>query len=464
MKTIPVENIKPNGLNRKNSELTLIPSVKTDGVLEPIIVYKEKGESVFTIAAGHRRYASAVNFGLETIPCIVMTKDKAIRAAALENLDREDLSPADLCDSVLSLYEESGYCIDDIAAVTKLRKNQVVRLLRIRDCIPEVRQNLKDKVYTVEQALEYAPFSQEVQTKVFKELGKSTSIKPSSIRSFLNAKVGKSLAECTDDIVESNLYCGHSCLECEHNLACDGVLFCDGVTKEESVCSKVANYYGKYTEYAKSLGVDYITSSEIETAGYTEGKKGYFSYDDSYKQNHEGYTEAIDENGKRCFGGGKFITPPSAVNPEIKELEESLEKEEKWLEELLESVTKNIMKRLYGESAKKIIETLNTLDKTSQNAFVAVLEHSDMELEKDDDLNYKLMHSLMDQHPGIISKYSTIYRIKAGDKPSEIFKKYYDHLAGTEDADDIRRIDVTATNIRDFNNKLKELRKKEASK
>ena len=241
-------------------------------------------------------------------------------------------------------------------------------------------------------------------------------------------------------------------------------MFCDGVTKEESVCSKVANYYGKYTEYAKSLGVDYITSSEIETAGYTEGKKGYFSYDDSYKQNHEGYTEAIDENGKRCFGGGKFITPPSAVNPEIKELEESLEKEEEWLGELLESVTKNIMKRLYGESAKKIIKTLNTLDKTSQNAFVAVLEHSDMELEEDDDLNYKLMHALMDQHPGIISKYSTTYRIKAGDKPSEIFKKYYDHLAGTEDADDIRRIDVTATNIRDFNNKLKELRKKEAAK
>ena len=38
----------PNGNNRKNAkELTLIPSVKTDGILEPIIVYKEKGDEKF---------------------------------------------------------------------------------------------------------------------------------------------------------------------------------------------------------------------------------------------------------------------------------------------------------------------------------------------------------------------------------------------------------------------------------
>ena len=90
MKIIPVENIMPNGNNRKNAkELTLIPSVKTDGILEPIIVYKEKGDEKFRIAAGHRRYASAKAYGIEDIPCIVLSKEKAIRAAHIENIDRE---------------------------------------------------------------------------------------------------------------------------------------------------------------------------------------------------------------------------------------------------------------------------------------------------------------------------------------------------------------------------------------
>ena len=79
MTSIPIENITPNGNNRKNAgELTLIPSIKTDGILEPIIVYKDKGDKLFKIAAGHRRYASAKAYGIDKIPCIVLPKEKAI--------------------------------------------------------------------------------------------------------------------------------------------------------------------------------------------------------------------------------------------------------------------------------------------------------------------------------------------------------------------------------------------------
>ena len=149
MKIIPIENIMPNGNNRKNAgELSLIPSVKTDGILEPIIVYKEKGDEKFRIAAGHRRYASAKAYGIEDIPCIVLPKEKAIRAAHIENIDRENLSPADLAESILSMNVDCGYCVDDIAAVTRLSKNQVARILRIKNCIPEVQEALKEGKFT----------------------------------------------------------------------------------------------------------------------------------------------------------------------------------------------------------------------------------------------------------------------------------------------------------------------------
>ena len=275
MTIIPIGNITPNGNNRKNGgELTLIPSVKTDGILEPVIVYKEEGDEKFRIAAGHRRYASAKAYGIEDIPCIVLPKEKAIRAASIENLDRENLTPADVAESILSMHA-CGYSNNEISLITKHTKNQVARIIKLEDCIPEVRESLRKGDISLEIALEYAPYSKDIQKDVYKNFSKATWFKANDIRNALNRRLGNPLKECSDLFFRSTLGCGVSCLSCEKNLACNGVLFSEGVTKEESVCTSKEDWLRKYTELAKSLGLRYQDVEGLKDYGYAEEYLGF---------------------------------------------------------------------------------------------------------------------------------------------------------------------------------------------
>lgn len=73
----------------------LTASVKSHGVLQPIIVRKVgKG---YELIAGHRRYTAASAAGLKTIPASVVTADDAmaLEIAVIENSQREDPNPMD---------------------------------------------------------------------------------------------------------------------------------------------------------------------------------------------------------------------------------------------------------------------------------------------------------------------------------------------------------------------------------
>lgn len=459
MKIIPIENIMPNGNNRKNAkELTLIPSVKTDGILEPIIVYKEKGDEKFRIAAGHRRYASAKAYGIEDIPCIVLPKEKAIRAAHIENIDRENLSPADLAESILSMNIDCGYCIDDIAAVTRLSKNQVARILRIKNCIPEVQEALKEGKFTLEIALEYAPYSEDIQKAVYKDYHKSTWSKAKDIREALNRRVGTPLKEYSDEFINSTLGCNTSCLTCENNLACDGLLFADGVSKEDSVCTCTENRIRKYVELAKSLGLKYQDIEELKKFGYEAGITEF----NHGKEQPTCYTDCekgLDKFGEICYFGGKYTYPSQQkreMSEKEKDLRESLRKEEDWLRHLMEEAETHIGNNLYKSVAEALVKALEPFGDDIKKGFESIIDDSLFDDESSMDLETKIIKTMFNQKPGRISSTVVICEIKANKDIKKLFKKYTDYMKTPPLNDDAYKLCLVAENIRDFQKEIDE--------
>lgn len=82
----------------------LIHSVEKHGILEPLLVRLLSSES-FELVAGERRYRAAKKLGLTEIPVIVrqLTDEEALHLALTENLQREDLSPVEETEGVITL-------------------------------------------------------------------------------------------------------------------------------------------------------------------------------------------------------------------------------------------------------------------------------------------------------------------------------------------------------------------------
>lgn len=457
MKIIPIENIMPNGNNRKNAgELTLIPSIKTDGILEPIIVYKEKGDEKFRIAAGHRRYASAKAYGIEDIPCIVLPKEKAIRAACVENIDRENLSPADLAESILTMYTDCGYCIDDIAAVTRLSKNQVVRILRIKDCIPEIQEALKEGKLTLEVALEYAPYNKDIQKAVYKDYQNFTWYKAKDVRGALNRRVGTPLKDYSDEFINTTLGCNTSCLSCEHNLACDGVLFADGVNKEESVCTCTENRIRKYVELAKSLGLRYQNVEGLKELGYEAGFE--FNHGTKKPTNYIDYEKGLNIYGEICYFGGQYVYPSyqkREMSEKEKDLRESLRKEEDWLKFLMEDAETHIGKNLYKPLAETLVKALEPFDDDIKKSFESIIDESLFGYDASSmDLETKIIKAMFNDKPGRLSATAVIADIKAGKDCKKLFKKYTDYMNTPPFNDNAYKLCLVGDNVRNYQKEI----------
>ena len=97
MLEIEIKKIEPNHLNPRTSYTTegideLAGSIKTYGLLEPIIVRKKDG--FYEVVVGERRYRACKIAGLKKIPCIVrdLKDEEVLEFNLIENVMREDLT------------------------------------------------------------------------------------------------------------------------------------------------------------------------------------------------------------------------------------------------------------------------------------------------------------------------------------------------------------------------------------
>ena len=123
----------------------LANSIKTYGVLQPIIVNKK--EDYYEIVAGERRWRAAKKAGLEEMPCIIkddITERSNKEIALIENLQRVDLNPIDKAKGLRELIDDYGMTQKELADSIGISRSNIANSVRILNLDPRVIELAQD--------------------------------------------------------------------------------------------------------------------------------------------------------------------------------------------------------------------------------------------------------------------------------------------------------------------------------
>ena len=115
----------------------LVASIREVGVLDPILV-RAVGPQRFEIIAGERRWRAAQQVGLGEIPALVreLSDQQVALIALVENLQREDLSPLEIAQSLKQLIAEFKLTQEQAADKIGRSRAAVANFLRLLN-LPE---------------------------------------------------------------------------------------------------------------------------------------------------------------------------------------------------------------------------------------------------------------------------------------------------------------------------------------
>lgn len=147
---LKVSLIEPNGTQpRKNFDEAalqeLADSIKTYGVLQPLIVQKK--DSHYEIIAGERRWRAAKLAGLTEVPVMIREydKQKTMEIALIENVQRADLNPIEEAQAYQRLIQEFHLTQEEIAARVSKNRATVTNSMRLLKLDDRVQQLLIDE-------------------------------------------------------------------------------------------------------------------------------------------------------------------------------------------------------------------------------------------------------------------------------------------------------------------------------
>lgn len=141
---LPLDQISPNPHQPRRtwSDETLselAASMKTNGVLQPVLVRRMPGGG-YQLIAGERRLRAARLAGLATLPALLRDVDSFTQAqlALIENLHRDDLNPLDRAEGFRQLMEQLGLTQAELATRLGLDRSGVANHLRLLDLAEHV--------------------------------------------------------------------------------------------------------------------------------------------------------------------------------------------------------------------------------------------------------------------------------------------------------------------------------------
>lgn len=100
--------LQPRSLITPESLTELVESIKTHGILEPLVIAKTPAG--YQIIAGERRWRAAKLAGLKAVPTIIKetSPQGMLEMALVENVQREDLNPLERAQAFVRLMDEFG--------------------------------------------------------------------------------------------------------------------------------------------------------------------------------------------------------------------------------------------------------------------------------------------------------------------------------------------------------------------
>ena len=197
MTEIPLKSIRdfpdhPYQVRDDESMIELVESVKTYGLLQPVLV-RPLEDGVYEMVSGHRRKRAFELAGIEKIPARIkaLSRDEAILMMVDSNLQRDEILPSekakaykmrldamtrqgkrtDLTCAPVEHKLQGVKSRDIIAEQTGESREQIRRYIRLTELIPELLSLVDEKRIALRPAVEISYLSPEAQNWLFTAIG-----------------------------------------------------------------------------------------------------------------------------------------------------------------------------------------------------------------------------------------------------------------------------------------------------
>lgn len=135
--SLPISQVEP-GLNQPRKRFDeealadLAESIRVHGIIQPLTV-RRLASGYYQIIAGERRWRAAKAAGLQEVPAVIIEADdrKVMELGLIENLQREDLNPAEEARGYRTLMEEYGLTQEQVARQMGKSRPAVTNTLRL---------------------------------------------------------------------------------------------------------------------------------------------------------------------------------------------------------------------------------------------------------------------------------------------------------------------------------------------
>ncbi len=157
----PREEMEPQALE------DLASSIRSQGILQPIVVRPTASKDKYELIAGERRWRAAQLLELKEIPAIVRESpdEQTMMFALIENIQRENLNPIEEAQALLKLAEKYTLSHEQVAKAVGKSRATVSNLLRLTKLNPKVKELIKQQQLNIGHAKVLLTLEEPLQTK-----------------------------------------------------------------------------------------------------------------------------------------------------------------------------------------------------------------------------------------------------------------------------------------------------------
>ncbi len=156
--TLPISQVEP-GLNQPRKRFDqealddLAESIRVHGIIQPLTV-RRLASGYYQIIAGERRWRAAKAAGLAEVPVVIIEADdrKVMELGLIENLQREDLNPAEEARGYRTLMEDYGLTQEQVAQQMGKSRPAITNTLRLLALPDEVMSLVEEGVLSAGHA------------------------------------------------------------------------------------------------------------------------------------------------------------------------------------------------------------------------------------------------------------------------------------------------------------------------
>lgn len=172
---------------------SLSESIRSSGIMQPIVVRKTEFDDKYEIIAGERRWRAAGIANLKKVPVIVRKVDdkKSLVMSLIENIQREDLNAVEEAEAINKLI--TNYNLSHQQASTSLGKSRsaITNALRLLTLDKKIHDFIVKKSLEMGHARALIGFDKDKQIKLAKKIiAENLSVR--EVESIVKGRVSKS--------------------------------------------------------------------------------------------------------------------------------------------------------------------------------------------------------------------------------------------------------------------------------